>query len=501
MPYWAPQAGPQALAATCPADIIFFGGSRGGGKSDCLIGRHLRGVELYGNHWSGLIIRKKYKDFAELRRRWDELIMSGLPAERVGGDQQTNYIRFNGMSASITMAAINQLQQVDDFIGHQYPEISVDEATTFAFFTRMIDKLRGSNRSPHGVPCHIFATGNPGGPGHIEVKDFFQLGTDGVKPKTVLRFKLPLGLEESRVFIPSFLKDNRILYDADPKYVARLLSIKDPALKRAWIEGDWDVYIGQAFNFSKTHHVIEPFPIPEHAVIYMTMDWGFGAPFSIGWWWIDADNRVYRFNEWYGWDGTPNQGLRLEDSDIAKGIIRKEKEMGIDGRKIMRISGSDCFNKKPDYRGGGQGPSTAEVFRNYGVANGYKSGLVLRPADEKRTLKIRQFRERLRVPKNKKEMPMMMIYSNCKQFIRTIPALCVDEDNPEYIDTDMECHAFDESCHICMARPLSIDLTKIEMADKKREKEAKRARLDSASQAAWSELDDMAEQIEEAQEW
>lgn len=29
---WMPQPGPQALAVTCPADQIFFGGARGGGS-------------------------------------------------------------------------------------------------------------------------------------------------------------------------------------------------------------------------------------------------------------------------------------------------------------------------------------------------------------------------------------------------------------------------------------------------------------------------------------
>ena len=486
MAFWAPQPGPQLEAATCPADFTLFGGTRGGGKTDCLIGRQLRGADLYNQNWNGLVIRRKYKEFAEMRRRIDEMITAGLPAERIGGDQQTNYVRFKN-GAQFTMVAVNQIQQINDFVGQQYTEVSLDEVTTFPFFTRMVDKLKGSVRSPAGVPCHMFGTGNPGGPGHNEVKEYFKLGTGGMKPKTIIREKLPGGHEETRVFIPSFLRDNKILCDNDPLYVARLLAIKDPALKKAWIDGNWDVYIGQAFTFGATHHIMPPIDVPEYAPIYMTYDWGFGAPFSIGWWWVDADNRVYRFSEWYGWNGTPNEGLRLEDSIVAKKILQKEKDLGIENREIIRLAGTDCFNKKPDYKGGGQGPSTAEIFRN--------AGLILRPADDKRTLQIRQFRERLIVPED--AMPMMMVYDTCRQFIRTIPALCIDENNPEYIDTDQECHTFDEACHVCMARPLSLMPAEAQKIEASKILKAKRAKLEAPAQAAWKELDGIREDLEE----
>lgn len=429
--FWIPQVGPQVEAATCPVDFTFFGGSRGGGKSDCLLGRQIRGAELYNKHWNGLILRRKYKEFAEMRRRTDGMIADGLPAVRIGGDQQTNYLRFNN-GAQVIWTAIDRLEKANDHVGIQYTEISIDECTTFPFFTKMVDKLKGSCRSPHGVPCHMFGTGNPGGPGHNEVKEYFQLGSTGTDPKTIIYYELEGGFQESRVFIPSFLHDNLILCENDPLYVARLLSIKDPALRRAWIKGDWDVFIGQAFNFQKENHIIDPIPVPRHAPLYMTFDWGFGAPFSIGWWWVDADGRLYRFAEWYGWNETPNEGLRLEDSKIAKEINEREESLGIKGRDIIRIGGPDCFQKKPDYKGGGQGPPTSEVFA--------KQGIYLTVGDASRHIKIRQFRERLIIPEGRKELPMMVVYSTCKHFIRTIPSLCMDELRPEDIDTQQEDH-------------------------------------------------------------
>jgi len=136
----SPQPGPQLLAASCPADELLFGGKRGGGKCDALIGRHLRGSERWDRRWNGLVVRRKYKDFNELRRRWDELIAQGHPAERVGGENKTNYIRF-GNGAHVAMMAFQRLEMVEDIPGHQYPEISIDKCTNFPWFAKLIDKL------------------------------------------------------------------------------------------------------------------------------------------------------------------------------------------------------------------------------------------------------------------------------------------------------------------------------------------------------------------------
>lgn len=378
--YWAPQKGPQTLAATAPVDEILYGGTRGGGKSDAAVGRQLRGSVLHGYKWNGVMFRRKYKELKELKRRFDELILMGMPATRRGGDNQSNVIEFHSgpaKGALITLTACENISAVDDWIGHQFTEICIDEAPQISFIALMIDKLKGSLRSPHGVPGHIFLTGNPGGPGAGALKLMY---IDPVTPGQIQRVieTDPITgeeLETTKVYIHSTLSDNKILVDNDPAYKRRLLSIQDPVLRAAWVEGRWDIYIGQAFQFSEYHHVIqtedEIWPIPSHVPIYMTFDWGFGAPFSILWWWVDDMNRVYCFAEWYGWDGKmPNKGARLTDPDIALGIMEKEQQLGILGRKIIRLVGRDCFNRKPNYLGGGQGPSTADEFKSFATQIG-----------------------------------------------------------------------------------------------------------------------------------
>ena len=509
--FWMPQPGPQAEAAVCPANEVFFGGTRGGGKSDTVVGRQVRGATKYAQYWNGIIIRRKFKDFAELRRRFDELITAGLPATRVGGENQVNYIRFKN-GAIIVMQAIMRLEMADSLQGHQYTEISIDEAPTIPFISQLVDVLKGCLRSPHGVPCRMFLTGNPGGPGAAQIKAMYipiEEGGECEVPEGTphyIKQELKDGSfsEFTRIFIRSTLWDNQILLEQDPNYEARLRSINNPQLVKAWLGGKWNVFVGQAFNFNERHVINPIWPIPDYAPIYMTFDWGFGAPFSIGWWWVDSENRIYRFAEWYGWDKvTPNIGLRLTDPEIAEGIVKREKQLKIWGRPITRLSGQDCFNKKPNYLGGGQGPATSDEFRWYAEklqrAGDSRANITLIPGDVKKELKIKQFRNRLTLPKDE-TMPMMVIYNTCRQFIRIIPSLCVDELTSEYLEPGQELHPFDETCHICMARPMGVPEDQTEMVEKARREAAKFAKLDTASRAASEEFQEIARSLQGEEE-
>jgi len=509
---WKPQDGPQKAAFHCPADEIFYGGTRGGGKTDAAIGRQIKKSYKYGSHHNGLMIRRKYKDFSKIRRRWDELIRAGLPARRSGGDNQINYIRFaNG--AQVTLQAILFPEQADDLQGDDFQEVSIDEGPTIPFIATLIDKLKGVCRSAHGVPCSMFITGNPGGVGASQIAQMYIPEKDGggspVSESKVnyVEQKMRDGsiVTFSRVFIYGDLYNNKILMDKDPHYEARLRSIHNKELVDAWLNGKWTAVIGQAFRFTDRHIIKPIWPIPEYAPIYLTYDWGFGAPFSIGWWWVDSDDRIYRFAEWYGWNGvTPNVGLRITDNEVAAGIVKREKKMNIWHRPIHRLSGPDCFSKKADYKGGGQGDSTADEFIKYaqelrmnGKPEDQNATLNLWPGDPDRPRKIRQFRNRLRIPDNPKELPMLVVYDTCKDFQRIIPRLCVDELTGEYLEERQEDHPFDESCHICMARPRGISEDDINLTKEELKHKEAMAKLDSVSRDAAREFEDIVKRIRE----
>lgn len=437
---WKPEP-KQALALMCPAFELFYGGARFGGKSDFLLADFCRGVEHGQNH-RGILFRRSYSELEEIIFRSKQLF---IPLGAEYSETKRTWTFPSGSSLKLRFLEMDT--DVHRYQGHQYTWIGFDELTNWGSDYPYL-YMFSCARSPHGLPVRVRASGNPGSVGHAWVKArFVDIGPAyelHVDPKTSLK----------RCFIPSSLDDNSYAKN-DPQYEGRLKNLPEH-LYRAHRFGDWEIFVGQAFSFAKEYHVCRPLPVPRHAQIYTTFDWGFGAPFSWGWWWVDADARIFRFAEWYGWTGEINQGIRYEDSRIAEEIRRMESDLkeiyGADFSSVIRLAGPDCFNKKPDYKGGGQGPSTAETFA--------KQGLYLSPGDPKRELKIRQFRERLKVPRDAEGkqigLPMMMIYDTCTQFIRTIPAIQIDPKNPEYIVDTGECHTFDDACHICMARPIEL---------------------------------------------
>lgn len=479
----------------CAANEILFGGAAGPGKSHAL--RH------EGLDWAlripGLQVYLFRRTFPELEKNHILPSLAEFP-ESIGKyrDQKHRWEFPNG--SMLHFCACQYEKDVFAYQGAEIHLLLIDELTTFSEF--QYDYLRGRVRCTVDIPtvmaeigCNqkqidfavskipgIVCASNPGGIGHEFAK---RRWVDYAPPYTIKQATSEEG-GMLRAFIPGLLEDNPILLDRDPKYRDRLNALPEP-YRTAYMKGDWDIFLGQAFLLSREHHVIPPLPIPSNAPIYMTFDWGFGAPFSLLWWWVDSDGRGYLFSEWYGWNGTPNQGLRLTDPEIAQGIVEREKGMDLIGHGLYRYAGPDCFSKKPDYRGGGQGPSTAEVFASF--------GLHLTPGDPSRELKIRQFRERLRVLPD--APPMIQVYNTCTQFIRTIPLIQTDPNNPEYVDENGELHCFDSACHFAMARPITprMPKKKLSLAESHIEKQAKgqssgyeeAARI--AALSAWRDLE------------
>ena len=516
--YWSPQPGPQVEAVTCPADQILIGGNRGGGKSAAIVGANVRGAAKWGHAWNGLVVRRKYKEFREIRRQIDELIdFKGLPAKRKGGETQMGYVRFaNG--ALITLAAIFDLEMAEDFIGNAYTRIDIDEAPNIPFIGPLMDTLTGSLRSVHGVPCQMFLTGNPGGPGAGQLKTMFvpvAYGGDNEEAEEGAPNYVEIEQEDgssvtiSRVYIHVQLKDNKILTDADPNYERRMKAIQDTNRRKAWVEGSWDVIIGQAFDFGRKNIVAQEavqWPIPEDAPLFLTMDWGHTAPSSIGWWFVDPDGRVVRFAEWYTCKkNQPNVGMKLTDRELCEGILEREKELGIEDRDMIWLLGPDCFKHKANYMGSGQGPATSDEFiahmkdpetiKRYGDRN---SKVRIYVGDAKRETKIRQFRGRLAIP-HSDEAPMLMVYPQCKDFIRTITSLCKDDLTGEYLEPKQEDHIFDEACHICQYYPIGVDDALLQAQAFEAAKKERVRKMDTADRAAVMEYENILKELSQSE--
>ena len=52
-------------------------------------------------------------------------------------------------------------------------------------------------------------------------------------------------------------------------------------------------------------------------------------------------------------------------------------------------------------------------------------------------------------------VPMLYIFSTCRNFIRTVPALVYDETDVEDVDTAGEDHIYDECRYVAMENPIA----------------------------------------------
>ena len=446
-PIWMPQPGPQTAAVMCPADVVFFGGARGGGKTDCAIGKQITGSMMYGHNWNGLFLRKNFKHFADLRRRIDNLILQGLPAERVGGDHQTNTIKFKN-GAKVLLTAMERPEQLEFFQGQGFTLICIEEACQFSFIGEMIDKLKASLRSAAGIKCQMFLTGNPGGPGHGQIKQRY------ISPAPQGGAPIKDG-EDYAIFIPSNVEDNRVLVENDPKYVERLKSIQDETLRKAWLEGDWDVVLGGFFDdvWNPKKHVLPRFKPPKHWPRICGLDWGTARPFSVGWYAVSDGEKVsslgyalpkgaiVRYDEWYGCvKGEPNTGMRLTSKQVAHGILQREAERGEDMLTFDRIADTSIFDED-------DGPSIGERFANEGV--------VWRKSDKRRIPGWENMRTMMHGEEDDQGnvRPLFYVTENCRNFIEIVPTLERNENDWEDLDTDGIDHIADEVRYVLMGRP------------------------------------------------
>lgn len=63
---WQPQPGPQTFLLECPVFEVFYGGARGGGKTESSIGDWLQHASMYGEGAIGIFFRRKLVQPAEV---------------------------------------------------------------------------------------------------------------------------------------------------------------------------------------------------------------------------------------------------------------------------------------------------------------------------------------------------------------------------------------------------------------------------------------------------
>ena len=341
---------------------------------------------------------------------------------------------------------------MENYQGHEYPFVGFDELCNLPS-QEVYEKAKGFCRSSDpNVPKMIRCTANPLGPGHLWVKRYF------IDPAPALT-PIVESHGGKRVFIPATIYDNKNLVEADPDYLRRLESIADDSLRRAWLNGDWNVVAGSFFGdvWSASRNIVKPFNIPRNWYCFRSFDWGSSHPFSVGWWAIadgtQAPDGVFyprgafiRFAEWYGAKRdsngmvVPNEGLRMSSKHVAQGIRERERKMS-DAMGI-RINPGPA---DPAIYASTDGPSVAD--------NMASEGIKWVRADNSRVTGWQQMRERIW---QEGEEPMLYVFNTCTELIRTLPAAPRDEHIPDDIDTEFEDHALDECRYAVMFKKREV---------------------------------------------
>lgn len=445
---WEPQPGPQTALIACPTFEVFYGGARGGGKTEASIGDWLEHSGRYGEAAVGAFFRRKFKQLEEVVARTKTLF------PQIGArynEQKAEWVMPGG--GRLKFRYIERDSDAQEYQGHSYTRVYIEEATNFPS-SAPIDLLRGTLRSAVGVPVGLRLTGNPGGPGHHWVKARYI--TPDPRGWRILKdtFKGFVGedIVLERVFIPSRISDNALLYKNDPSYVARLRQAGSEALVRAWLEGNWDLVDGAFFDcWDDKRHVLRTrdwLPrIPPYSNKFRAFDWGYARPFCVGWYavsdgtWGLPDGALLKYREWYGTTGKANEGAKMTADQVAMGI--RSREMHPLEPKLTDVITQAVADPSIFVRDGG--PSIWETM----AANGVQ----WRRADNKRVAGWAEMRRRLNGIEG---VPLLYFLDCCDDSIRTIPTLQVDPVDPEDLDTESEDHAADETRYACMARPYTV---------------------------------------------
>lgn len=455
---WQPQPKQAAFMAR-PEYECLYGGAAGGGKSDALLAEALRQVHI--PHYRAIIFRKTYPQLSELIDRSRAIYSPAFPRARYN---QTEHCWTFPSGAKIYFGSMQYTKDRINYQGKRYDFIAFDELTHFTWdeYSYMFSRNRPSGP---GTRVYMRASTNPGGIGHGWVKDRFITVAPPLTP-VVDAYEVPdpsgklIQLSRRRIFVPSTVFDNQALLRNDPNYLANLAMLPE-AERNALLYGSWDSFDGQVFrewrndpqhyDDQRWTHVIDPFPIPRHWRIYRGFDFGYAKPFAVGWFAVDEDGRIYHIKEYYGCNGTPNTGVKLNPIEIAAGIRQMEAEDPmLKGKQIAGIADPSIFDES-------RGESVARMMQRPPNFIYWQGG------DNTRLAGKMQFHYRLTFDSD--GLPMFQVFNTCKHFIRTIPTLVYDESKVEDINTDQEDHIYDMCRYVMMEHPLSprpnVDMRKL----------------------------------------
>lgn len=391
-----------------PVDIG-LGGARGPGKShaclsqaamdDCQRVPNLKGLFL---RQTGVAAQESFDDLV------DKVLRGRIPYKKTGG-----MLSFANNSR-VLMGGFQYEKDIDKYIGIEYDFIIVEELNQIT--EEKYTKLRGSLRtSKMNWRPRMYVSFNPGGIGHQFVKN---------------RYVLPhmKNAQQETQFIPSTYRENPYLNKEYIEYLEGLTG----ELGRAWREGDWDIFAGQAFpEFRQKTHGIKPIKPSLSFEHGLSIDWGYTdkKPCSFAAYMHalikmklpDGQNfnRLITYMEWSGNSKRPKEWAKIIYEDCLKMGIKPQRG----------IADSSMFNPSSDY-----GKSISSLFMDeWKALNNGDSWLSLGRGTKDRIGRKATTHDWLSTAPD--GLPYWLITENCFQLLTTLPILQIDEHNFEDVDT------------------------------------------------------------------
>ena len=267
----------QGDAFLSPATELLYGGAAGGGKSFLMRAAAVSwaydvpGLPVY-------FFRRNFPDLEKNHLYGPTGLLNLLSPHMKEGSVKYNaskhmFTFWNG--SVIYLCHLDNPKALYQYQGAEMGALLLDELTQFLAMEYRYLRARVrlgtlADKIPEmwrGRFPRILTSANPGGVGHQWVKQDF---IDNCNPMDVRQMPKEEG-GMIRQYIPARLSDNPTM---EQDYSSKLMGLGSPEMVRAWLDGDWDIVAGAAFEkLSRETHMVRPFKIPQHWTKKWYRDW------------------------------------------------------------------------------------------------------------------------------------------------------------------------------------------------------------------------------------